>query len=67
MSEYPWQQGVRRAVLEYDLAKQEEKIQVALRTLEARRAELDGDVKHDAERRALAQAEWTLNVLRSKR
>ena len=62
--EYPWQQSIRRAILEYDSAKQEEKIQIAFRTLEARRAELDADVKNDGERRALAEAEWTLNLLR---
>jgi hypothetical protein len=60
---YPsWQEPVRLAVMEF--FHRDEKISAALRAIEARRAELNGDSDHADERLAMEDA---VNILKSLR
>jgi hypothetical protein len=62
---YPsWQEPVRLAVMEIDAQKKEKKITSALRAIDARRAELNGDADHQEERIALDDAVNTLRLVR---
>jgi hypothetical protein len=64
---YPaWQEPVLLAMMEFDPQKQQEKINVALQAIEARRTELYGDADPHEERLALQDAVKTLTVVRRK-